>query len=490
MKYSLLDRLWQLTCVFALGVFVLVAACSSPAQDWPYIDQANKTALESFIADHSTNPKFAEIPDRGCMHSWSSGKAGFNCTNYGIIMWVLNEANRLDDEKARAWLADHVRHMIYFGYNWSVHIPGGEGTRSHPVWQQSRNDDSDRLRHAHLAPYCKLYLDAKIPLTIGERTRLHKMILDWADGWYLKVDWYRMRNYGKLFQYGRSLVPALGLVHVYEMTRDYRYLMAAQYAFAVTFWGLERPVHGGFTAYDTGYEAEGRTKRLTDYAAHFNQEPWQLGFLGETAAKLFVHTYDPYVRALAARVVLDVTDWVVRKDVPHGDLVRTGDGELRLSFLQAGSKTAVYYNQMTPAEALSLDVNEPFYPLGLLRAHYWDGLYYVRVLPNMLTRYHYPRTWGNIPPGPRVSQAIMYNWADLLLARYFLTGEVDDLLWTKWIYRDSKKFANRSSMGDARTLAKPDSVHYGAGNIGKTRGFAWWARGSLWTRKVLTLMRK
>lgn len=474
---------------YTLWAILLIALTGiAPAQDWQYIDQANKTALEAFIADHSTNPKFDALPDRGCMHSWSSGGAGFNCTNYGIIMWVLEEANRLDDQKARAWLAEHVRHMIYFGYNWTKHVPGGEGVRSHPVWEQTHTDDSDRLRHVHLAPYCKLYQDAKIPLTDGERARLRKMIIDWADNWYLEIDWWRMRNYGKLFQYGRALVPAFGLVHVYEMTNDYRYLMASQYIFAVTFWGLERDVGRGFWAYDAGYEGEGRTKKLTDFAAHFNMEPWQIGFLGETAAKIYVHTYDPLVRRLAATVVMRITDWVVRPDIPYGDLEKMGGGGLRLSFLQAGSKTAIFNDQMTPAEALSLGQNEPFYPLGLLRAHYWDGDYFSITLPNGWMRHHYPRTAGRIPPGPRVSQAIMYNWADLLMDRYFLTGDPIDLLWTKWIYRDSKKFANRSSMGDARTLAKPDRVHYGAGNIGKTRGFAWWARGAIFTKKVLRLL--
>ena len=481
-------------------LLILLFGSIIPGQvDWSYIDRSNANALDAFIKDHTTAAKFQAPENRGCCHSWSSGKDGYNCTNYGVALWVLREAIRTENSAAFNWLADHARHVMNYGYYWGglnpkrAHHPGGEGVRTHPVWLQTHNDDSDRLRHVHLAPYCAIYACKQVPLTPAERLKLRSMILDWADNWYMKVNWYDMRDKGKLFEYGRGMVPALGLISTFYITGNRKYLRAAQYIFACTFYGFEREVHIGyqkppFYAYDTGYEGEGRTRRLTDFAAHFNQEPWQMGFTAEVAFHLHFWTRDVNVRHLIQQVMLRVTDWVVRPDVPMGDLAGPGDRGVRLSFLQGGSQIDLYRFQMTPEQALILPDNQPFYPLVLLHAHLWDGGYWVRFLPNLTMRYHYPRYNSGQPVGPVCSHAIMYNWADMMLVRYLLTGKRSDLLWTLWVYRDSKYFANRSSVSDSRKLSKPDFYHYGTGNIGKTRGFAWWARGSLMSRGLLKFL--
>jgi hypothetical protein len=324
-----------------------------------------------------------------------------------------------------------------------------------------------------------------VPLSPLLRAKLYKVIIDWADNYYLKVNWANMRKHGQLFQYGRAMVPSLGLLFVYYLTQDYKYLMGAQYIFASTYAGFERPV-GNLYAYDSGYLSEGRTEKLLYYSAHLNMEPWQIAFTGEVAARLYMATYDPFIKKLCAEVVLRVTDWVTRKDVPYGDLERDGDGKLRLSFLQGGSLSDLYSGQMDPVKALGLDPETEFYPLFPLRAHYWDGGYYKWCLPDGEWRVHYPRTKpGTPPPGPTGSHPLLYNWADMLLARYFVTGDKTDLAWAQWSYRDSKYFANRSSVVDRRKLSKPDKIWYGGGNTSVNRSFTWLVRGGFWSGLVL-----
>jgi len=470
---------------FMALLLLLIVGSASAQIDWQYINQSNTQALESFLDDHLTAEKFQKPEDRGCCRSW---KGHYNCTDYGIALWVLQEYRHCNSrslkDKARRWLKLHVNHLVSYGYDWTKHEVGGEGVMLHPVWKQGTSNDSDRLRHVHLAPYCALYMDPTV-LSIEEKAALKKVIVDWADNFYLKIDWLKMRNHGKLFQYGRGMVPARGLIQMFEMTQDYKYLMAAQYIFLCTYWEFDRPV-GKFKAYDTGYEGEKRTEKLLYYAAHFNMEPWQIAFTGEVAAYIHQLTFDPYVRAFCRKVILDITNWVVRQDIPYGDLEKDGDGKLRLSFLQGGSLFGTNAKQLDPLAALNLDPNVEFYPLAPLRAHYWDGGYFKKYLPDLKLRAHYPRRApGSPPPGPTMSHPLLYNWADMLLTRFFITGDPKDLAWARWAYRDSKYFANRSSVVDKRKLSKPDKIHYGTGNISTTRSFAWWARGSLWARRAL-----
>jgi hypothetical protein len=466
-------------------IILLLAGAATAQIDWQYIESSNERALEAFLDDHLTAEKFQAPENRGCCRSW---RGIYNCTNYGLPLWVWHQSKRSSlalQAKANKWLALHVHHLVNYGYNWTKHLPGGEGVMSHPVWLQTRSDDSDRLRHVHLAPYCVIYADRSISLPEETRARLKEMILDWADNYYLQVRWDNMRKHGQLFQYGRSMVPALGLIYTYYLTRDYKYLMAAQYIFASTYLGFERRV-GSFYAYDSGYAAEGRTKKLLYYSAHLNMEPWQIAFTGEVAAHLYVLTYDPNVKKLCRKVILRITDWVTRPDIPYGDLEREGDGRLRLSFLQGGSQESVYGRQMDPLAAMKIGQETTFIPLFPLRAHYWDGGYYKWSLPTGERRVHYPRRpIGYPPPGPTGSHPLLYNWADMLLARYFLTGQKRDLAWAQWSFRDDKYFANRSSVVDWRKLSKRDKVWYGGGNTSVNRSFAWLVRGSLWARTVL-----
>jgi hypothetical protein len=412
----------------------------------------------------------------------------------------------------------HVRHMLSNGYGGAdlvaqnnptmrwAHKPGGEGVRDHPVWKYDNNWDGDISRHVHLAPYAYLYrllktdpaFRSKVPLTdaeidgnSGTPYNLRNLIFDWADNWYMVSDWNKSREQGGLFEYGRAFVPMRGLLEMYYTTGNPKYLLASQWIFAQQTFMLRRQV-GSFATYDTGWDREpGRVARTIYVKADNYMEPWQLGFAGETLAHLYVNAVDPNIRLMIEDFILSVTEWVVRSDIPYGDLYKRGDGQLRLSFLQGGSLTvegtraSVWTNQMDPYTALTLDPSVPFGPLCILRAHCWDGGYFEPVIGSpSYTRRHYPSM------GPTTSIPTIYNWGDLMLTRYFLTGEKSDLLWAFWVYRDAKYFINRGASYSVCTLGKPDTIHYGGGNIGKTRGFAWWARGSLWSRYALEILDK
>ena len=257
-----------------------------------------------------------------------------------------------------------------------------------------------------------------------------------------------------------------------------------------TFWRLEREVQGQngtkFFSYDTGYEGEGRTKQLLYYAAHMNMEPWQISYVGETAAHIYQNTFNPMVKEFCKEVIVDITDWVVKTDdIPMGDLLKEKDKEFTVTFLVGGNMTEIYPRpnapRLDPHSALNLPEDVQFYPLSMLRAHYWDGKYWTPTLPNNKPRVHYPKN----QIGPHATHATIYNWANLMLARFLVTGKREDILWALWVYRDSKYFANRSSTKDMRTLGNPDKIHYNTGNIGRTRAFSWWANGSHWAREAL-----
>jgi len=421
-----------------------------------------------FLDDHMNDPKFALTKDKGCMRSW---KGNFNCTNYGLPYWVLTQSIRDNNKKGFEWLADHVRHMINYGYDCGngpdphfYHKSGGEGVIGHAVYNRdpkrpgkSLNWDSDISRHVHLAPYCALYYAQQIKLTVTERARLLDMIIDWASQWYMMSNHMISREKGSYFMYGRSLIPALGLIHTYYITQDRRYFMAAESLFAHTFLGFGRKLPNGFISFDSGYEGEGRTQKLLYHGADNAMSGWQIGFLGQVAYEIYCHTKNVTVRQLCLDTIMYITDWIVRNDVPMGDLNEGDDGLLRLSFLQGGSLTGVYNNQMTPKHALNIDSNTSFYPLTVLRSHLYDGKYFATLLPNNKPRLHYPRS----PLGPACSLPLLYNWADLLVCRYLITQKKNDLDWARWVYRDSKYFANRSSNSDKRTLNDRDVIHYG-----------------------------
>ena len=102
-----------------ITLLLLVIISSASAQiDWNYINNSNEMALAEFLDDHMTAQKFQSPQDRGCCQSW---KGTYNCTNYGIAMWVLEQARRCTSPtlKARAyrWLALHANHVMNYGYN-------------------------------------------------------------------------------------------------------------------------------------------------------------------------------------------------------------------------------------------------------------------------------------------------------------------------------------------------------------------------------------
>lgn len=496
--------------ILAISILtLLLSTLSAQYIDWQYIDIANKNALDAMINDLTTDSKFTPKEHAGCFRSW---KGNFNCTNYGVFMWLMDQTIRHDDAAGYAFIKQHVIHMTQYGFDFGTgpdpkfhHKPGGEGVLGHPVWEpdpgrpgKSYNWDSDIARHVHLSPYAYLLrllkadplLVQKIGLTAQQLSSLQNMVFDWADNWYMKIDWLRDRDCGNLFQYGRSMVPARGLIEMYRLTNQWKYLATAEVAFLATFYKLDRGVKDrsgniSLISYDTGYEAEQRTKRLKYFAAHFNMEPWQMGFMGETAAYLYYLTKNAAVKWFCAKVVLDVSDWVVKKnDIPMGDLTSFGSQDFIVSFLQGGNLVTVENTKnmpmMTPRTALNLSTKTPFLPLCIVRSHYWDGCYWTTLLPDKQPRKHYPTQLGVQFTVPN-----FYNWSDVLFARFYLTRNSTDLLWAIWTYRDAKYFANRSSVVDFRTLDKPDTIQYGGGNIGRTRGFAQWARGSLWSAPAI-----
>lgn len=353
----------------------------------------------------------------------------------------------------------------------------------HPFWNFS-NDDSDRLRHTHLYQYAMIYLDQAVPLTVGERVKLLLMIRDWADA-LMGVDWNWKRERGELWQFGRAAIQAMCLMGAYYATEDYRYLMGAEWILLNTFYGLERNLPNSFISLDTGYEDEQRTKKLLYYCGNNSTENWQLSYLGEAAFHVYANTYNVAVKQYLAQLVLDITDWVVRNDVPQGDLLYDGSNGMNLTPMQCGSLSGEWGPRMIPQQALFLHLDEQFYPLVLLKVTEYDGKYFEWFLPNEKKRIHYPGPNGGDPVGPSLSVPLTFTWADLLAERYLLTGYENDLQWAQWIYRDAKYFANRSCAGDIRCLADRDKSHYGTGNIGRTRGFSWWARGGLLSGEIL-----
>jgi len=464
---------------------LVLLCCSAQAQiDWNYIDQSHEQALRAFVYDHTHDPKFLTPETYGCQRSW---KGEFNPTNYGVIAWVLQESHRFNYQPGFEFCAANVRHMLDYCYDWNRHIPGGEGVMGHYFWNYS-NDDSDRLRHTHLYQYAMAYLDQAVPLTVGERARLLLMIRDWADG-LMSVDWNASRERGTLFQYGRAGIPAMCLMGAYYATSDYKYLMGAEWILLNTFYGLERNLPNGFVSYDTGYEGEGRTAKLLYYAGHNTMENWQLSYLGEAAFHVYANTYNVAVKQYLAQLVINITDWVVRNDVPTGDLMYDNGGGMNLTPMQCGSLFGEWGQRMTPQRALSLRQDEQFYPLVLLKVTEYDGKYWEWNLPNEKRRIHYPGPNGGDPVGPSLSVPLIFTWSDLLLDRYLLTGDKNDLNWSFWCYRDAKYFANRSCASDIRCLADRDKEHYGTGNIGRTRGFSWWARGGLLSGEILRALR-
>ena len=471
--------------LFMIVLCVLFFGCIGSAQrtslDWNYLDGVNDKALNNFLDDVMNDQYFAAPEDKGCMRSW---KGNYNCTNYGLPLWVLTESIRTNNQRGFQWLADHVRHITNYGYDWEKHIPGGEGTRKHPVNEGENNWDSDWLRHVHLGPYCALFYEQRIPLTILERARLLRMIIDWADNWYMKIDWYHHRDTGRLFMYGRGLIPALGLINTYYITQDYKYFMAAEYIFVNMFYKLERKLANGFYSYDVGYEDENRVSELLYFSAHMDMSPWQLSYLGEVALNLYCHSKNEVVKQLCLEVILRITDWIVKPNRPKGDLFVKNDGMMGLSFLQGGSLMDLYDRQFDPMTALAMDSAAKFLPLTLLKSLPYDGKFYHTLLPNNKERITYPRN----ELGPHVSHDMMAGWADNLLCRYLITRDPNDLAWCQWILRDAKYFQNRSSAWDLRTLAKPDWQIYGAGNIGRTRGMAWYGRMGLMARYWLHIM--
>jgi hypothetical protein len=468
------------------------------------------------ITDITTDSKFAPQQHAGCFRSW---KGIWNCTNYGVFMWIIDETRRLNYAPGYKFIRQHIIHMTEYGFDWGNssdwkfhHKPGGEGVGDHPVWEtnpldetKTNNWDSDINRHVHLEPYayCLRLMKndasfaSKVGLSANQHQRLSDMAVDWADNWYLKTKWLIDRNKGILFQYGRSMVPARGLMEMYYLTNKPKYLMGAEFIFMSTFWGMARRVNDrngvpSFWAYDTGYEGEilpGQTKpryqRLLYYAAHFNMEPWQMGFVGDVAARVYAASTNALVKQLCREVITDISDWVIHQSrIPLGDATEKGSKDFILSFLQGGNLVqplnTINNPMMSPSVALNLDPKVPFLPLSILRSHLWDGGYWNTTLPNDQERVHYPKSLG-----PNLAHPNLYNWADIMMARYFLSGKKTHLLWAIWIYRDAKYFHNRSSVVDFRTLDKPDMIQYGGGNTGKTRGFAEWARGAMWSRPAI-----